>query len=494
MIINMSGGGVDTSNVTAAAGDVLSGKVIVDKDGNEITGNIPSPVASSNITLTSSDNRKVIVGKDDIGTGGFWVTTNSDGNIRLCTAIPKTGFYTEANQIIGVPVNTQGSKTVTPTESAQTVVSSGRYTTGEVTVAPIPSNYYALNFNVVGGTSAPSNPSENTIWVNTSTPITSWDISATEPNVYNIQPSVSTDPWCLVAPCVLYEGDIVNFTIPSTATSTFEAIRIVDKAYRTYYVRTNGGAGTAWSAGTKVGVKISNTSIPVGSWGSDGGTANIIAWDKYYHKNGDVWIITGTSSTIAFNALKKNGIQIYPISAKQYVNGAFVNIEAMSYQSGRWHDWIAYLYNYGDENSSFTGGWITEGYLFGEATPGTPTPLILTKESGSMLITNNFTHAWDNRSGIARPANTIDLTNYSALKLYYDCSLPDCTAGFGVLPVGTTYWQFGWVASYNFNNATTTGASITLDVSALTGKYNICVAIFSWAANNWIRIHKLELL
>lgn len=38
-----------------------------------------------------------------------------------------------------------------------------------------------LNFEVIGGTSKPSNPKENTIWVNTSTAITSWAFSADEP-------------------------------------------------------------------------------------------------------------------------------------------------------------------------------------------------------------------------------------------------------------------------------------------------------------------------
>lgn len=40
----------------------------------------------------------------------------------------------------------------------------------------------ALNFRVVGGTTAPANPAENCIWVNTETPITSWIFSAEEPS------------------------------------------------------------------------------------------------------------------------------------------------------------------------------------------------------------------------------------------------------------------------------------------------------------------------
>ena len=38
-----------------------------------------------------------------------------------------------------------------------------------------------LNFEIVGGTTQPTNPKENTIWVNTDTEITSWLFSAVEP-------------------------------------------------------------------------------------------------------------------------------------------------------------------------------------------------------------------------------------------------------------------------------------------------------------------------
>ena len=118
-----------------------------------------------------------------------------------------------------------------------------------------------LNFKVVGGTTAPSNPKENMIWVNTSTKITSYIFSATKP----------------------------------TAAS------------------------------------------------------------------GRVWFSTSTPSLVEFNALKKNGIQVYPTSAKQYVDGAFVSIEAHCYQNGEWNQfsmsWDGTLYNAGDQYTGITGGW-----------------------------------------------------------------------------------------------------------------------------------------
>lgn len=110
-----------------------------------------------------------------------------------------------------------------------------------------------LNFQVVGGTTAPSNPKENLIWINTDTKITSWIFSATE---------------------------------PTEATE------------------------------------------------------------------GMVWVFIGTSSTNEFNALKKNGIQVYPIYAKQHIGGSLVDVTAMSYHNGEWSEWLHYIYNKGDERYS----------------------------------------------------------------------------------------------------------------------------------------------
>lgn len=39
-----------------------------------------------------------------------------------------------------------------------------------------------LNFEVIGGTTQPSSPKNNTIWVNTSTSITSWNLSVDQPS------------------------------------------------------------------------------------------------------------------------------------------------------------------------------------------------------------------------------------------------------------------------------------------------------------------------
>ena len=74
--------------------------------------------------------------------------------------------------------------------------------------------------------------------------------------------------------------------------------------------------------------------------------AKITGWLFSSHQpenpaEGMVWIATGASSSVAFNALKKNGITVFPLSAKQYASGAWADKEAKIYQGGEWADWFA---------------------------------------------------------------------------------------------------------------------------------------------------------
>lgn len=73
----------------------------------------------------------------------------------------------------------------------------------------------------------------------------------------------------------------------------------------------------------------------------------------------DVWFPTGTESDFAFNALRKNAVQVYPLSAKQMVGGALAAVTAMRYQGGEWVEWIpsGALFWRGDECIRTTGGW-----------------------------------------------------------------------------------------------------------------------------------------
>lgn len=115
-----------------------------------------------------------------------------------------------------------------------------------------------LNFEVVGGTTEPNEPKENTIWIETDAEITSWIFSTTEPTE---------------------------------------------------------------------------------------------------SEEGMIWIYIDKFSSTDFNALKENGIQIYPISAMQYISGVWMDKTAKSYWDGEWKAWLHF------ENIALTSdAWTTGGF------------------------------------------------------------------------------------------------------------------------------------
>jgi len=86
---------------------------------------------------------------------------------------------------------------------------------------------------------------------------------------------------------------------------------------------------------------------------------------------GMVWVRTGAASGVAFNALKKNGLMVYPIRAIQYISGAWVDKTANSYIGGEWVPWVLYLFYEGHANEPVTGGFygtIQDGGLYYTAT------------------------------------------------------------------------------------------------------------------------------
>ena len=222
----------------------------------------------------------------------------------------------------------------------------------------------SLNFKIVGGTTAPTNPNENTIWVNTDQEINGWYLTDLPPE------------------------------------SAVE---------------------------------------------------------------GAVWIITGTSSQVAFNALKKNSIQVYPISAKQYVNSTWVDKTAKTYQGSKWVDWITYLYRNGDECSTITGGWVAQ--------PKTDTKRTVTKKADSIFISST------NGGGViyAATANMIDLTKVETITI----KVVE-TSGYKrtlyILPSDTDWGNSPKAAASLTLSAT---GEQTLDVSSLEGSYYVAVCCYA---------------
>lgn len=244
-----------------------------------------------------------------------------------------------------------------------------------------------LNLKVVGGTTEPTNPKENMIWVNTDTEITEWVFAAENPYIRtseDLYTSEGSKPgyYLNTSGQEVTSTDYTNFKeitgnimLPEGAIS----VTVVSGSTETSTVGHGfyGADGNLISVvSRKAGkaaydVPVGAVSIRISVRNDDPGSLFATYMDA---EAGAVWILTGTSSPAEFNALKKNRLQVYPLSAKQYQSGAFVDVTAKGYQGGVWVDWVTYLYNKGNEYTDLTGGFTSvkattqDGYTKGTMT------------------------------------------------------------------------------------------------------------------------------
>lgn len=241
-----------------------------------------------------------------------------------------------------------------------------------------------LNFKVVGGTSQPSSPSENTIWINTDVPVSGYIFSATEPE------------------------------------ETIEGI---------------------------------------------------------------AWISIGTQSSVEFNALKKNGIQVYPLSAKQYVSGAWVTVTVNSYQNGDWVDWWnGELYKSGNEYEHITGGWKSTVPSPDWYSSGT-----LKKQSGSLIAT-----ATGRQGIVVHTKNKIDLTNYSYILYDVVNSKAGTDSYRPALIVSNVPAEETTIAEVELNSGQT--GEILIPVARLSGEYYVGFKATSESGTVSVEVREVRLV
>ena len=131
------GGGVDTSVVTAKSEDVLVGKVIVNADGDEVVGSMPTFETLTSANATSSD---ILTGKEAYVNG-----KKVAGSIKVnekpiiydlpaggCYDISSETFYKYGGQIWAKSLAIQTQATATPGDilSGQTAYVDGKKITG----------------------------------------------------------------------------------------------------------------------------------------------------------------------------------------------------------------------------------------------------------------------------------------------------------------------------------------------------------------------------
>lgn len=228
----------------------------------------------------------------------------------------------------------------------------------------------ALNFKVMGGTAEPSNPKENTIWVNTNNPITGWQFSSTYKSKNLLRITLTNQTYLGVNLTVNTDGSITAIGTPTN--DMFLDFGKVSLKKQTGYALV-----LPEPTGGNAAIYVNSNNVINGSWNygggktifslSEDGETGIALYMKsgvahnlrlypmvtlasetdYTHepygsaKEGMVWInTTSKSDGVGFNALKKNGIMICPASAKQYISGNWIKKDAFIYQNGALHNFL----------------------------------------------------------------------------------------------------------------------------------------------------------
>lgn len=197
---------------------------------------------------------------------------------------------------------------------------------------------------------------------------------------------------------------------------------------------------------------------------------------------GLVWIQTGASSGVAFNALKKNVLTVYPLQAMQVIGGSWQTVTAMSYQGGRWVSWWnGELYTPGNTYD----GWMEVEMALNATNPQKGT-LTVNAGSQSVKITQNTANA-GKAYVYSKP---IDLSKYNTLAFEGSLSaltgLAGPSASVNIWKELGTYQSDNLVASAHYTAA---NKNIPLD-----GINEECyIGVFLWHTGSYADITRLVL-
>lgn len=192
---------------------------------------------------------------------------------------------------------------------------------------------------------------------------------------------------------------------------------------------------------------------------------------------GMVWFSTGPISSVAFNAVKKNGIWVYPTGCQQYISGAWVAKTAKTYQSGAWVEWLYWLYDTGSKKVELRD--ITSALY------GTESTITWGDDAVELSVygPSSFT------VGVAMAATGLmDVSGYSKLNAYYesiDRASPKFSVSVSTAATPTTVENglgSDHIAVASITEAKSSAGVLTLDLSELT-ETEVCCCVSVTSTN-----------
>jgi hypothetical protein len=204
---------------------------------------------------------------------------------------------------------------------------------------------------------------------------------------------------------------------------------------------------------------------------------------------GYVWLKTSnsTDALIQFNALKSSNVPDTAISKKdlhaivtalqQYVGGVWITPEANIYQNGAWMDFQTWLFNQGDENVSFTGGWAFATFA---DTYGTG---LVARNDGTQIILQ----AQQFGGAMATVNNGKDLTNFTTMRLTFRMTSASTLLRFRILAHTSKYTPSSLKAALGTSSATTVAGQVYIAGTSSISQRTIDINIASLTGIRYIQ-------
>lgn len=313
-----------------------------------------------------------------------------------------------------------------------------------------------LNFKLVGGTAQPADAKENTIWVNTDEEIHGWAFAPENPflqktgelykagsakGYFDSAGNVVDSQYLTVTPSISLPDGATSVTVTTGEVD-------LDDVYHVFYNKSGAKVSTVRYASGTTAYPVPDGAVSIRLSIHESNTPGIFC-EYVTCEGGAAWIKTGDNGSTAFNVLKKNIIQIFPVSAMQYVSGKFIEVPVKIYQNGSWNEPIneKYAFNYGDLGSS-------GGYSF--------------VPSGCGAVTEDSI-AFKCLEGYAYSNAKFDIDAFSTMTVQYKTDgFEELTAGF-VKNVGDT----DFIASVSGNSSNV--ADMALELGSISGDYHVAL-------------------
>ena len=199
---------------------------------------------------------------------------------------------------------------------------------------------------------------------------------------------------------------------------------------------------------------------------------------------GMLWILTGPTNKVSFNALKKNGIYVYPMAAKQYISGNWETKTTKLFQAGGFSElWDGTVYSLGNEYATITGGWVYYGSVSHKTSFAEGQGAYFNKNAASMSIGNGGYN-----TSYVGTVNEIDLTQYEKIEI-------------NVTDEGTTYGSTGrvYIAKKSSPKSPVAQMDINvglnkMDIITISGEYFVGVQMYNANIGNGITFDSVKLI